>query len=393
MKTLLFAPMWLDKENRLERNIKWLRYMRDNDIFTKLGVDKLFFVDNASSDENIELVKQEYPSMTIHRCTEFLARTSHLEYPYWYRAFAIAAQYAKDNGYEKIIHIDTDVYVLSERICTHIKTLNSGWNAFWCPRHNFAESTFQVIGSDKIEEMRAWMAEGYKKHYPCDAEHVIPWTNIIKTFDGDRYGEIRAKQIFHMDYYGQCHNDIDLVFKQRIGEESSKTYIEKHQNGFFKTYMSGTGCEIGYAGYVPGSRPILYPNCHGFDLNTPGYDGKHIPVENNHYPWLYSSHTLEHIQDYKETIREWYRVVRSGGYIVTVVPHRDLYENKLELPSQFNGDHKHFFTPASLLKYFEDSLPINSFRVRHLKDRDEGHDYNGKVPCWLYEIELVIQKL
>lgn len=180
-----------------------------------------------------------------------------------------------------------------------------------------------------------------------------------------------------------------------VGEESRKTYEEKLHNGFFSKYMSGNGCEIGYSGYLPNVIPIL-ENCIGYDLNTPGYNGEVIPAIDNYYDYLYSSHCLEHIGDYKNAIKEWIRVVRPGGYIITIVPHRDLYEKKLHLPSRFNGDHKRFYTPASLLKEFEESLPINSFRVEHLKDNDKGHVYTDASEIhgrWLYEIELVIRKL
>lgn len=183
--------------------------------------------------------------------------------------------------------------------------------------------------------------------------------------------------------------------KRKVGEESSKSYQQKHDNGFFKKYMSGKGLDIGYAGYVEGTQPIL-DTAVGVDLNFPGYDGKTLPFPDASQDFVYSSHVLEHIEDYKNAIREWYRVTKVGGFIITVVPHRDLYEKKMSPPSRFNEGHLRFYTPASLLKEFEDSLPINTFRVRHLQDNDERHNYNDPPEVhgrWLYEIELVIQKI
>lgn len=181
-----------------------------------------------------------------------------------------------------------------------------------------------------------------------------------------------------------------------VGTESRKSYQDKIESGFFDTYMSGKGCEIGFAGYTAGVVPIL-ENCNGYDLKTPGYDGKTIPVGDCHYDWVYSSHVLEHITDYTQAIKEWFRVCRIRGYIITVVPHRDLYEKKMELPSRHNADHKRFYTPASLLKEFEEALSeSNSFRVRHLQDNDQGHFYNDGPEVHgrgLYEIELVIERI
>lgn len=184
-------------------------------------------------------------------------------------------------------------------------------------------------------------------------------------------------------------------YGKNTGEETRKTWEQKLDNGFFQKYMSGKGIDIGYAGYLDNVHPVL-PTAEGIDLSTPDYDGKHLPFLNNTLDYVYSSHFLEHVVDAEFALQEQFRVVKSKGHIVIVVPHRDLYEKRMELPSQFNGDHKRFFTPASLLKLVEDSLPHNSFRVRHLRDNDEGHDYNDAPHVhgrWLYEIELVLEKL
>ena len=182
---------------------------------------------------------------------------------------------------------------------------------------------------------------------------------------------------------------------RNVGEESRKTYLEKLSNGFFLKYMWSNGLDIGFSGYLPNVVPILH-TAIGIDLTYPNYDGVKLPFPDNSQGYVYSSHVLEHISDYKQAIQEWYRVTKIGGYIICIVPHRDLYEKKLDLPSRYNGDHKRFYIPSSLLLEFESSLPYNSFRVRHLQDNDEGHDYNDPPEVhgkWLYEIELVLEKI
>lgn len=180
-----------------------------------------------------------------------------------------------------------------------------------------------------------------------------------------------------------------------VGQESRKTWLQKTLNGFFDKFMSGNGLDIGFAGYIDGVNPIL-PTAIGVDTNYPGYDGRTLPFNDNSQDYVYNSHCLEHILDYKKAIQEWHRVTKTGGFIIIVVPHRDLYEKRLTLPSIFNGDHKRFYTSASLLKEVEDSLPINSYKIRHLRENDEGHVYSDPPEIHsrgLYEIELVLQKL
>lgn len=182
---------------------------------------------------------------------------------------------------------------------------------------------------------------------------------------------------------------------RKVGTESRRSYKEKCENGFFDKYMSGKGCELGYASYEKGCLPIL-PDCDGYDKGTNGYDGLNIPKPDGYYDYLYSSHTLEHIVDFGATLKEWYRVVKENGHLVIVVPHQFLYEKKKEKPSKWNGDHKRFYTPASLMKEIEDSLEPNTYRVVLLKDNDKDFNYDlgpSKHSSGAYEIELVLKKI
>jgi ADP-heptose:LPS heptosyltransferase/predicted SAM-dependent methyltransferase len=56
---------------------------------------------------------------------------------------------------------------------------------------------------------------------------------------------------------------------------------------------------------------------------------------------VFSSHLLEHIEDYKSALSEWWRLVKPGGHLVLYLPHADLYPN-IGQPGA-NKDHKHDF--------------------------------------------------
>lgn len=202
MKTLLFAPMYLDEGERLKRNIKWLEYylpMQNK----QLNFDHVYFVDNASSDKNVDSLSN-YPIEIFHR-VKHLPRWQTHAYGYWYVAFAKAIEYAIKNGYDKIVHIDTDVYLLNQKICNYVNNLDKGWIAFWCSMYNYPETTFQVICKDQFELSHRWFTEDFLEFYPNDiAETRIPFTHVEKNFKGDRYGEKQLKQDSSMDWYGQC---------------------------------------------------------------------------------------------------------------------------------------------------------------------------------------------
>jgi SAM-dependent methyltransferase len=183
--------------------------------------------------------------------------------------------------------------------------------------------------------------------------------------------------------------------KRKIGREASKSYAPKVYSGFMRTYLSGAHIlDIGYRGGFGEAVPIV-AQAIGIDLGYPGYDGVNLPFADESQDAIYTSHCLEHMSSLPEVIREWFRVLKVGGYAVVVVPHQYLYERKHELPSK-HPSHLHFFTPAKLLATFESALKPNHYRVRHLLDNDLFYDYSlppTTHPVGCYEIELVLEKI
>ena len=175
-----------------------------------------------------------------------------------------------------------------------------------------------------------------------------------------------------------------------------KSYARRAREGFVEKYLSGANVlDIGFRGGDPEAVPVT-ENAIGVELDYPGYDGTHLPFPDRSQDSILASHVLEHIPNYQDVLLEWYRVLRIGGYLVILVPHRHLYERRSDLPSRWNGDHKRFYTPASLLAEIEKSLPVNGYRVRHMIDNDAGFNYREPVdalPAGNYEIELVLQKI
>lgn len=143
------------------------------------------------------------------------------------------------------------------------------------------------------------------------------------------------------------------------------------------------------------SFPIV-PNAIGIDVGYPGYDGRILPFPDELQDAVFSSHCLEHVEDARAAIREWFRVLKTDGFLVICVPHQYLYERKPDPPSRWNPDHRRFYTPAILLLDIEETLKPNTYRVRHLADNDAGYDYSippDQHPGGCYEIEVVIQKI
>ncbi|HVI49708.1 MAG TPA: class I SAM-dependent methyltransferase [Candidatus Sulfotelmatobacter sp.] len=181
-----------------------------------------------------------------------------------------------------------------------------------------------------------------------------------------------------------------------VGPELAKSYERKMQDGFFRRWLGGENIlDIGYKGNFYNAKPVL-PHAMGVDFDTPGYDGLTLPFADASQDGVFSCHCLEHIPDPKAAVREWMRVLKTGGYLVVIVPHQHLYEKRPAPPSPWNDGHVNFFTPATLLAAVENALPANSYRLRHLADNDFAYDYaigpeRHAVGC--YEIEMVLEKI
>jgi SAM-dependent methyltransferase len=58
---------------------------------------------------------------------------------------------------------------------------------------------------------------------------------------------------------------------------------------------------------------------------------------------VHSSHCLEHVNDPACGLKNWFRALKPGGYLIITVPDEDMYEQG-QFPSTWNGDHKFTFT-------------------------------------------------
>jgi len=190
---------------------------------------------------------------------------------------------------------------------------------------------------------------------------------------------------------------VKFVYKT-IGRPNRKTETFKAKErrlneGFFQKYCIGKGLDIGYGG------DLLCSNCEGFDYENG--DAQYMNgIEDNSYDFVYSSHTLEHLDNPAKALKNWFRIVKKHGFLILYVPHRDLYEKRTSLPSKWNPDHKFYFLLSESLNEFtlgiipliENNL-IN-FEIIYAKVCDYNHTITDPDihSDGEYSIEIVVKK-
>ncbi len=89
------------------------------------------------------------------------------------------------------------------------------------------------------------------------------------------------------------------------------------------------------------------------------------------FDFVYSSHLLEHVQDYKSALKEWWRLIKPGGYLVLYLPHKEFYPNIGTKGA--NPDHKHDFMPQDIV---DAMMAVGGWDLVRNEDRNEKQEYS-----------------
>lgn len=125
---------------------------------------------------------------------------------------------------------------------------------------------------------------------------------------------------------------------------------------FAKHFCSGVGYDIGcnrLEWAFPGAKPIDL-------LFDDEWDAYNLPEGSVDY--IYSSHCLEHLQDWVGALDYWTSKLKRGGILFLYLPH---YNQEYWRPWN-NTKHIHMFSPEILRDYLTDRKYVNIFN----SDRD-----------------------
>jgi hypothetical protein len=129
-----------------------------------------------------------------------LGRSGITTYPGWWRSFLFSLDIAECYGFRKIVHVESDTFLLSRSILRHIEQTRTGWTAFWTDRYQFPETALQILCADAFPALREMRDQGIAALRGKAAELILPFTNVEQNFVGDRYSEFQREIPEHADY-------------------------------------------------------------------------------------------------------------------------------------------------------------------------------------------------
>jgi len=156
-------------------------------------------------------------------------------------------------------------------------------------------------------------------------------------------------------------------------------------------YCEGYGCDIGFGGDKIKKEAI------GIDFATPyAHTGKDkvdiacdvinntIPVNENTYDYVYSSHLIEDFTNTKQGLEKFIRILKSKGILILVFPDQGKYEAHCKRTGQLlNAYHKHAEMGLQYMLAQVDKIEEITYEVMYQSDCEI--DYNVILALKIYK--------
>jgi hypothetical protein len=224
MPTFLFCTCYIKpaigKAYSADRYIKYIRYYKKK--LNQLGADFLIIIADGVVPSNLpksidirdatDFIQPLQNKVTLFQFRNHLGRPTQEDFRGWWRSFSFAHDIAIAGNFSKIIHIESDFFVLSDKLCNYISSLQSGWTMLYSKLYHWPESAIQIICKDRYNDFDLLKKQihryNYNFHYP--AEVSMPATHIEYSFLGDRLDTNNTVvQEKFIDYVG------DLPFEKK----------------------------------------------------------------------------------------------------------------------------------------------------------------------------------
>lgn len=227
MKSFIFCTSCINssESHAISRYEVWLKYHMS--IKNKLGSNHIFIINDGTINEKVGFKVMKYNNLKTTNANvafiEFdkkLGRITTNDFPGWSRSFLFSLEIAKKYNFDKIILIESDFLLLSDSIISHIESIDSGWTSLYSDFYDFPETGVQVICKDSFSLFESFNLD-YKNLQKNNLyiEEILPFTSIVKDFNGDRLGEelilkswmYHRKEITNLDYIGQVDFNSDIT--------------------------------------------------------------------------------------------------------------------------------------------------------------------------------------
>ena len=195
-KTLIFCTSYASSENEWTMRYRvWLWAIQASEI----AFDHILIVDDGSpvlpNWQNLRITNQlsddPFSAMvSLYRFDTNLGRQGRSVYPGWFRSFCLASRFAERHGFDRVVHIESDGFVITPNMQRYINAVADDWIAPSILSHSMMpESAIQVMAGSGFRSYVEFCKRPYSEFVGKEAESVLPFTRVERQFVGSRYGE------------------------------------------------------------------------------------------------------------------------------------------------------------------------------------------------------------
>lgn len=143
-------------------------------------------------------------------------------------------------------------------------------------------------------------------------------------------------------------------------------------------YTRGKGLEIGcgaqktyphFIGVDNGRDAVLFNQKMKPDILAEAEDLSMFASQSMDF--VFSSHTLEHLDDDLKALKEWWRVLKPKGHLTLYLPHKLFYPNKGQKGA--NPDHRRDYLPDDVISLMKQ---VGSWDLIENQERNEDREYS-----------------
>lgn len=157
--------------------------------------------------------------------------------------------------------------------------------------------------------------------------------------------------------------------------ETSQGYESAKIASIAVPYLRGRGLDIGCGTSKVWPHALGLDNGHHFGKGAADVvikDARDVGIfADDSLDFVFSSHLLEHIVDFRGALKSWWAKIKINGHLVLYLPHKNFYPNIGH--DGANPDHKHDFLPDNIIEAMKD---IGSWELLENEDRGGTNEYS-----------------
>ena len=171
-----------------------------------------------------------------------------------------------------------------------------------------------------------------------------------------------------VDYAGDYHEGYDRRRASKVRTALVRLSRLTRLAGAARGRLLDVGCSVGCTleaarlmgweavGIDVSADAVAICQEHGFEALP--YDGESLPFPDESFDVITSWHVIEHVQDVRQTLDEWHRVLKPGGWVMIETPNGECRKVQRSGPRYrrfWAHEHTYTFSRPTLEQFFSEA--------------------------------------